>query len=62
MKSHGILKRVRIIAVAIALTFVVNFAMSQVLETGGVELPKPPRPAPSMLDTGGVELPKPPRP
>jgi len=60
--SHGIFKRVRIIAVAIALTFAVNFAVSQVLESGGAELPKPPRPAPSALDGGGVELPKPPRP
>ena len=60
--SHGILRRVRIVAIAIALTFAVNFAVSQVLESGGVELPKPPRPAPTVLDSGGVELPKPPRP
>lgn len=62
MRSQGIFKRVRIIAVAITLTFVVNFAVSQVLETGGVELPKPPRPTPTAIETGGVELPKPPRP
>lgn len=62
MTSHGKFKRVRIVAVAIALSFVVNFAVSQIVESGGVELPKPPRPAPSAIESGGVELPKPPRP
>jgi hypothetical protein len=60
--SHGIIKKTRVIAIAIALTFAINFAMSQVIESGGVELPKPPRPSPTALDSGGVELPKPPRP
>lgn len=62
MTSHGKFKRGRIVAVAVALTFVINFAISQVADGGGVELPKPPRPTPSVVEGGGVELPKPPRP
>lgn len=57
MKSHGMFGRVRTIAVALALTFVVNFAISQVVD-GGVEIPIPPRP----VMEGGVEIPIPPRP
>jgi len=68
MTSHGILRRARTIAIAVALTIAVNFAISEVVssrsiaaETGGVEMPVPPRPAPSAVD-GGVEMPVPPRP
>lgn len=64
------LARIRTILVAIGLTIAVNFAISEAVdssmtgsyESGGVELPKPPRPAPSAIESGGVELPKPPRP
>lgn len=66
MRTH--LARIRSIFVAIALTVAVNFAISEVVnssttfESGGVELPKPPRPSPAAIESGGVELPKPPRP
>lgn len=64
------LTRIRTLLVAVGLTIAVNFAISEVVdssktslyESGGVELPKPPRPAPSAIESGGVELPKPPRP
>lgn len=64
------LTRIRTILLAIGLTLAVNFAISEVVDSsmtgsyegGGVELPKPPRPAPSAVEGGGVELPKPPRP
>ncbi len=57
-----IFKRVRVIAVAIALTFVVNFAISQVVDNGGTTLPMAPRPELSALDNGGTTLPMAPRP
>jgi len=71
MKSHATFTRIRSIFAAITVTFAINFAISEITEsptgrlvaaeTGGVEMPVPPRPAPSAVD-GGVEMPVPPRP
>jgi|GEM_PF-6147284 len=58
MTNHGIIKKVRTIAVALVLTFATNYAISQAVD-GGVEIPIPPRPA---MHDGGVEIPIPPRP